>query len=540
MDTAAREAILASAFRHAKVLKPKSLVSVCLALIDGKGPKPLQQLIDQLDDGWFDYAVASIYTLMMPADRRKKLGAYFTPPHLVAHLISRMEAAGLDLLSHKMHDPAAGGAAFIVPIVDAVVERHLKLGKPAKLILRDLRARLSGMELDQGLARIANALLRRALVTRHGISCPIGFELVAIGDSLRVHQKPKHSVVGNPPYAKVGAEGQKRWATKFPDILGGQLNLYAMFLRQSIEQVQPGGLVGFIVPTSFIGGPEFQRLRKALAARADILCLDLVEKRSGLFLDVIQDACFIVLRRHEAHRGQDVCQAPVMCGLLHADGSIEEMGSFLPASDGAPWILPSLNDAGTGGHVLEDYGYRVQVGYLVINRQRERLHDHHRRGLLPLIEARTVGLDGSFPGGKHAMRWVSPSPKGGGLIASACVAVQRTSNRKQKRRIHAAPIPDSFVRRHGGMIGENHVIFVIPSLTPKVSPEVMSRLLNSAPVNDKYGRMCGTVSLSAKLLAMLDLPAPEHALRLVSCAEGCVDSVVADAYARSSENSQPQ
>ena len=68
----------------------------------------------------------------------------------------------------------------------------------------------------------------------------------------------------------------------------------------------------------------------------------------------------------------------------------------------------------------------------------------------------------------------------------------------------------------------------------------MSRLLNSAPVNDKYGRMCGTVSLSAKLLAMLDLPAPEHALRLVSCAEGCVDSVVADAYARSSENSQPQ
>ena len=299
IDANAREAVLTAVFRRAKALRPRSPASVCARLVEGNGPTELQSLIDQLDGAWFDYAVASVYTLLLPVERRKRLGAYFTPPHLVSHLMTRLEAAGLDLLLHRVHDPAAGGAAFVVPLVDAVAGQLLRSGWSHGAVLRELCRRFSGVELDKGLAHIANALLRRMLRIRHGINCGDDFTLVSVGDSLKGIGRKVDAVVGNPPYAKVGAKGQRKWAGTFADILCGQLNLYAMFLRRSLDHVPPGGLVGFIVPTSFLGGPEFRRLRVALLEGADVLMLDLIEKRTGLFLDVIQDTCFVVLKRRD-------------------------------------------------------------------------------------------------------------------------------------------------------------------------------------------------------------------------------------------------
>ncbi len=532
MDQGEREAILADVFRNARHLRRGNPSSVCLRLIAGHGPRALQEPLDRLDGPWFDYAVASVYSLLLPAERRKRLGAYFTPPHLVAHLIRRMQAAGTDLTKHSFHDPAAGGAAFIVPLVDAVAKTLLEAGMTHRIVLRELSSRLSGVEIDRGLASIANALVRRTLQRGHGITCGENFELISVGDSLRSPGGKVDVVVGNPPYAKVGAARQRLLAPIFPDILGGQLNLYAMFMRSSLDRLTEGGLLGFIVPTSFIGGPEFRQLRVALLARADVLTLDLIEKRTGLFLDVIQDTCFIVLRRRQQVTGFGLT-VPTTCSQLSADGAVLHLGGFVPTADGSPWTIPSPTDVGDGGRRLSDYGYRCTVGYLVANRQRERVHSTPKPGCLPLIEAGCIRSDGTFlhGGGKHP--WVSASAGGSGVLAQAAVAVQRTSNRKQKRRINAAPIPQKLIRAYGGIVGENHVILIVADGKPSLPSTAMARLLNSRPVNDKYGRMCGTVSLSAKLLTLLDLPDPQLLKALVGCTEAEVDNIVADGYRRS-------
>lgn len=529
MGQAEREAILVGVFRLARTLRTGRPTDICLRLIAGKGPRDLQALLEQLDGPWFDYAVASIYSLLLPPERRKRLGAYFTPPHLVSHLMGRMQAAGLDLLAHQVHDPAAGGAAFIVPLVDAVADQLLKSGASHRAVLRELRARLSGVEIDRGLARIANALVRRTLQQRHGLKCDKPFDLIRVGDSLRNPARQVDAVVGNPPYAKVGAAGQRRWARTFSDILGGQLNLYAMFMRGSLDQVPDGGLSGFIVPTSFIGGPEFQQLRVAILAKADVLTIDLIEKRTGLFLDVVQDACFVVLRRR-GPRAPGEPTEPTVCSLLSADGQVVTMGSFLPAPDGSPWTLPSPSDVGMGGHSLRDYGYRCRVGYLVVNRQRDRIQAEPGPGCLPLVEASCIRVDGTFVHGLGRHQWVSAPEGASGVVTEAGVAVQRTSNKKQKRRINAAAIPPDLVRTHGGIVGENHVIFVVATGNARLPPVEMARLLNSRPVNEKYARMCGTVSVSAKLLSLLDLPDPCLLAALRTCDASEVDGVVEYAY----------
>ncbi len=533
MGQAEREAILVGIFRLARTLRAGRPTNVCLRLIAGKGPRDLQALLDQLDGPWFDYAVASIYSLLLPPERRKRLGAYFTPPHLVSHLMGRMQAAGLDLLAHRVHDPAAGGAAFIVPLVDAVADKLLSSGLSHRAVLRELLARLSGVEIDKGLARIANALVRRTLRARHGLKCDSSFELIKVGDSLKNPVREVDAVIGNPPYAKVGAVNQRRWASTFSDILGGQLNLYAMFVRRSLDQIPHGGLSGFIVPTSFIGGPEFSQLRLSLIANADVLAIDLIEKRTSLFLNVVQDACFIVLRRRKS-RWVAASAQPTICSLLSADGEVLTLGAMSPPSDGSAWTIPSPAEVGYGGHRIKDYGYSCRVGYLVAYRQRDRIRAEPGRGRFPLIEASCIRVDGKFVHAPELHKWVSAFEDASGVVRQPAVAIQRTSNKKQRRRLIAAPIPQDFVKAHGGVVGENHVVFLIAEAEPLLPPAAMARLLNSSPVNEKYGRMCGTISISAKLLSQLDLPDPKLLESVEMCDASEIDSLVCDGYRRSS------
>jgi hypothetical protein len=45
------------------------------------------------------YWIASLYALLMPEARRRKLAAYFTPPHLATHAIAILARAGIALPS---------------------------------------------------------------------------------------------------------------------------------------------------------------------------------------------------------------------------------------------------------------------------------------------------------------------------------------------------------------------------------------------------------------------------------------------------------
>src|SRR5467141_3066497 len=62
------------------------------------------------------YWISSLYALLMPAARRRRLAAYFTPPHLAKYAIDVLIAAGIQPGKDRILDPASGGAAFLVPL----------------------------------------------------------------------------------------------------------------------------------------------------------------------------------------------------------------------------------------------------------------------------------------------------------------------------------------------------------------------------------------------------------------------------------------
>jgi adenine-specific DNA-methyltransferase len=487
----------------------------CLRLASGKGPPQVLEVLAQLAPPWADHAIAGVYAVLMPRQRRKRLGIYFTPPHLVAHLLRRMRAFGLDPAQHRLRDPSAGGAAFLVPLAREMASAWLSEGvQPGEIIAR-LRARLHGREIDPGLTSVANTLLRRMLVSEFRISADLVSDLsvVKVGDSLSVSDLSDgvHEL-SNPPYLRLDAKGQRRWKKRFGDIADGRLNLYAMFVRRALDQVAPNGLIGHVLPASFLGGPEFSAFRRRTMQLADVLVLDVVEKRKGVFLDAIQDACFIVLRRRAAPVDNPPATT-VSSGVLRHSGEFVLSGHAKLSADGAPWSLPG-NDP-VDAAKLADYGYRATVGYLVANRQSHLLHRRPARGRLPLVWAKCITPDGlfDFDRGRNAEKaggrgFVVVPKNAAYIIRMPCVLVQRTSSNSQSRRLTAAAVPKDFFRRYEGFVGENHVIVLIPTRADAVAPERLAAVLNGPEANAMLSRVCGSASISVRVLESLPLPRP--------------------------------
>ena len=61
--------------------------------------------------------------------------------------------AGLELGSHRILDPASGGAAFLIPLAKRIAHDLQRQGQGSELILRTIETTLTGIEIEPNLAR---------------------------------------------------------------------------------------------------------------------------------------------------------------------------------------------------------------------------------------------------------------------------------------------------------------------------------------------------------------------------------------------------
>jgi len=265
-------------------------------------------------------------------------------------------------------------------------------------------------------------------------------------------------------------------------------------------------MVGYVVPASFLGGPEFKNFRSRIVQLAEVLVIDMIEKRSDVFLDATQDACFVVLRR----RTQPAVAAELaiaQSGVLKATGDFVHVGNAAVEPNGEPWRLPGP-EAGESATLL-DWGYKGTIGYLVANRQSERLHEAQDGGYFPLVWAKAICADGKFDfdrGLKHkGLGWVDAPKAASYIIRDECIAIQRTSSRGQKRRLSAALVSQAFIDMHGGIVAENHVILLVKTRPDARDAQSLVDTLNSPEASEQLDRMCGSASISVRLLEKIKL-----------------------------------
>lgn len=502
-----------------------SPIDICTFFLNCENQMPEFLQTASLEEKY--YWIGNIYTSLIPSAIKNDLAAHFTPPHIARYTISRAEDLGFNLISSRILDPASGGAAFLTPLSAALIEKLRGQGKTDKEIGLHISKSLSGIEIDGNLAKLSCLILNDFISKYLPLFRKDLSNLIHNDDSLYlVEPTGKYdAIVSNPPYGKI-LNPPAFLLERFRDSLTDKhVNKYAFFIRLSIEWVRPGGFIALIVPTSFIAGPYFSNLRKSILEDAHVLAIDLIDKRDGLFVDVLQDACILFLRKKNGHGPETF---PI-CRLLKEDGSCQELGYIdIPLTPSVrPWVMPSelspdiaTNDFFSEAYAkLADYGYGARAGYFVWNRQKDRCREgkHPKKNEFPLVWAHCIKANEPCRLSTHRihgqtglMSLVKFEAPSNSLISQTAIILQRTTNRRQARRLIAGYIRKSMIDKYGSLISENHtiVVYPLPGVEQRVDYETMCRLLNSRPVNNRYRQISGTVSVSVKLLKEMPFPSP--------------------------------
>ena len=446
------------------------------------------------DPRYAAYMVGVVYTSTLPEAYRTTHGIFYTPPELVERLVVMAEDAGIDWAKVRVLDSACGGGAFIVPVALRMAEA-LNGADPA-FVLQNIATRFHGFELDPFGAWLAQMALDLAL---HGLAVAAGRPvptIVEVRDSLDLNRDEAGRfdlVIGNPPYGRAALPPDRR--ALFKRGVYGHANLYGLFTDAALRWTRAGGLVAFVTPTSMLSGLYYKALRGLLAEEAPPRCVNFVSERSGIFADALQETMLATYRRG----GSSAAMAKV--GFISIDGSgkatLRDGGGFkISAHREAPWLLPRTIDLihlarrlRSMPHRLADYGYTVSTGPLVWNRHKSQLKQQHCFGAYPIVWAELITSDGKFvwrSEKRNHSPWLGVSlPKDRWLIVTEpCVLLQRTTAKEQTRRLIAAEMPASFVRKHQGVVVENHLNMVrAVGRTASVPPSAIAALFNCAVVD---------------------------------------------------------
>ncbi|MCB1132534.1 MAG: N-6 DNA methylase [Verrucomicrobiae bacterium] len=466
------------------------------------------------------YELGTTYANLIPQEMRAKYGVFYTPPQIAGRLLDLVEEQGVDWSRATVLDPACGGGAFVSAVAERV-RGHLTGRMTPSERIEQVGLRVRGYEIDPFSAWMSQVFAEAVMLPDCRAASTRLPRLVNVCDSL----SPEHPagafdlVIGNPPYGKTRLGERDR--LRFAQGVFGHANLYGLFTDQAVRWTKPGGMIAFVTPTSMLSGEYFKKLRGLLVQSAPPSRIEVLHARKGVFDGVLQETMLAVYSRSAKARPVRVSSL----GFSAAGGDLVSTRAGdceLPFDPTAAWLLPRdaedapiVRAAAAKRMRLRDYGYRVKTGPLVWNRHKTQLRDELEPGALPLIWAECVQRDGLFEFRalkRNHSPWFQPEARQEWLVLNEpCVLVQRTTAKEQNRRLVAAVLPASFVRKSRGVVVENHLNMVLPEASnASAGLGAVAAVLNSGIADRLFRCLSGSVAVSAFELGSLPMPDPHE------------------------------
>jgi type I restriction-modification system DNA methylase subunit len=275
---------------------------------------------------------------------RKEMGIYYTPTYIVDYIVKNTlgELIGKaknasELSKIRVLDPACGSGSFLIRAFETLGKAYAKTNGGDNEMLTEnvsrnaydiLTKNLHGVDLDAKAVEIAelNLLLRAA--RRRG-RLPLLSENIKRGNSLisgtpeemekyfGKHWEQKHPfnweekfaevmkeggfdvVVGNPPYgADVTEEEKIYYVNKYKTTLG-KINSYRLFIERTLQLLKDGGLLGLIVPNTWLSDNDSERLRKLILENYKVLKILVLPESLNVFEGVTQATTVIIIQKQK-------------------------------------------------------------------------------------------------------------------------------------------------------------------------------------------------------------------------------------------------
>lgn len=162
---------------------------------------------------------------------KKENGVFFTPRSIRNHFTNE-NFSGMTIL-----EPSFGSGEFIWDIIDKCED-----------------CRICGVELSE---HIYNKTLQKEIPSNVHLVC---------ADFLKLEFNERFDrIIGNPPYKPISGTKQSKQAYRkqYPQ-LDGKFDIYILFLLKCLSLLKKGGILKFVLPTSFMNVASFNRVRKYL------------------------------------------------------------------------------------------------------------------------------------------------------------------------------------------------------------------------------------------------------------------------------------
>lgn len=248
-------------------------------------------------------------------------------------------------------------------------------------------------------------------------------------------------VIGNPPYFQLRLDRTAR--ERFSGVISGRANIFALFFQIGLEQLGPGGVLGYIVPPSMNSGAYFEALREYLTSQAGIEDLTIVDG-TDWFEGANTAVQLLVLRKHPPAVGRKT-------GEFVFRREVPEAGFRRVIFNPDPGRLSAAFE---GRRTLWELGLEAATGQVVWNENRERLVSRSGPGRVRLVWSHDIGEGrlraGAERSGKPA--FYDTKEDGRQPLAGPAIVVNRIVGAVGRGELRAALIPEG-----EGFLAENHV-----------------------------------------------------------------------------------
>ena len=240
----------------------------------------------------------------MNAPHRKRHGVVYTPDCIVELILGHTLPANPDELAQAaVCDPACGDGAFLT-----AAARRMLDALPRADALPALR-RLTGYDIDAAaLARCRQQLdgLLAAYYPDERIDWNISQRNALDRAAFRADGGRFTHIVGNPPYVRVQhleRDGRRRLAGQW-SVLRGATDLYLIFFELGLDLLRPGGMLGYITPSSWLRSDSGSPLRRYLAQTHQVKkIIDFAEHQ--LFSEVTTYTAITIIEKTREKSGEN-------------------------------------------------------------------------------------------------------------------------------------------------------------------------------------------------------------------------------------------
>lgn len=277
---------------------------------------------------------------------KQKAGIYFTPPSCIQTNIELLKPYMNASSMFSVLEPSCGSGEYITALHASF--SHLNI---------------TGIEWNETIYNSIQHLNQNNITIHHADF--LEYNPNPIQNPPTSIQQPKKYdlIIGNPPYFVMKKEDVKK---EYRPYFDGRPNIFILFIIKSLQLLNNGGILSFILPKNFMNCLYYDKTRKYIADHFQILTI--ADCTQDKYIETQQETILLIVRKQE-----NLTTVNNTAFLL----STNNYTIFMTESD-----LPKIKALYQNSTSLHHLGFNVHVGTVVWNQCKAILTNDAQKTLL--------------------------------------------------------------------------------------------------------------------------------------------------------------